>query len=145
MYLWEPYSAWSDLVSRMAAERKLDFRISSCSPTDEPKAQSGDTSLKPCHTTHQPPYKRTRKVYTSHTHTQAYTIPFIHRTQSYHIYTATLLTHTSSLPIEEAKYRLPFSLDQPHYPGKAQLHPNHLQPEHWATEYKEQTLSGLCS
>lgn len=32
LYLWEPYSSRSDLVSRMAADRKLDFRISSCPP-----------------------------------------------------------------------------------------------------------------
>lgn len=34
--------------------------------------------------------------------------------------------HTTSQPIEEAKYRVPFSLGQPHYPGKTQPYPSHL-------------------
>lgn len=52
---------------------------------------------------------------------------------------ATLLTHTTSLPIEEAKYRVPFSLGQPHYPGKTQPYPSCLPTKHWTQEYKEQT------
>lgn len=52
--------------------------------------------------------------------------PLIHRAQSYQMYMATLLTHTISLPIEEAKFRAPFSLGQPYYPGKAQPYPSHL-------------------
>lgn len=55
LYLWEPYSAWSDLVSRMDAERKLDFRVSSCPPQMSQKAKSENTSLKSCHTTQAAP------------------------------------------------------------------------------------------
>lgn len=47
LYFWELYSAWIDLVSRMVAERKLDFRISSCPPQMRQRPSQGTLPQNP--------------------------------------------------------------------------------------------------
>lgn len=53
---------------------------------------------------------------------------------------ATLLTHTTSLPIEEAKYReFPSPWVSLTTLKRHSLIPAACPPEHWTQEYKEQT------